>query len=155
MIKDKKFMEVAIEEAKEALRENEIPVGAVLVDNNTHEIIAKSRNKKEQNFDVTSHAEINVIKEASKKLKTWRLTNSTLYVTLEPCTMCMSAILQSRISRMVYCLDEPLMGSVHSKLDLTTIFQTKITISKIDDEWGYEEILKDFFRKKREYFKNS
>lgn len=146
---DNKFMEIALIEAKKAFNKNEVPIGAVLVDNANHEIIAKSFNKKEKSFDVTSHAEINVLRKASKKRKSWRLNDTTLYVTLEPCSMCMSAIIQSRISRVVFILDEKEMGACGSKIDLTKAFNTNLTVFKISDNRNYKELLQSFFEKQR------
>lgn len=146
---DNKFMEIALIEAKKAFNKNEVPIGAVLVDNATRQIIAKSFNKKEKSFDVTSHAEINVLRKASKKRKSWRLNDTTLYVTLEPCPMCMSAIIQSRISRVVFILDEKEMGACGSKIDLTKAFNTNLTVFKISDNRNYKELLQSFFEKQR------
>lgn len=148
-ISDEYYLKVAVNEAKKAYLNQEIPVGAVLVDNFTHEVIAKSYNKKEKNHDVTSHAEINVIRKASKTIKNWRLDNCTLYVTLEPCSMCMSAILQSRISRVVYILNEENTGACVSKIDLTKVYPSKTTIFKADDKYNYKDLLEHFFKNKR------
>ena len=149
MFLDEKFMEIAIKEAKIAYEENEIPVGAVLIDNFSHEVIAKAHNSKEKKNDITGHAEINVIKKAEKKLKNWRLENTTLYVTLEPCPMCMSAILQARISRVVYMLNDKELGAAHSKIDLTKIYKTNTTVFKIEENSEYYKIFQDFFKKHR------
>lgn len=144
-----KYLKLAYKEALKAYFHNEIPVGAVLIDNDTKEVIAKSYNKKEKNSDVTSHAEINVIRKASKIRKNWRLENTTLYVTLEPCPMCMSAILQARISSLVYILDEKTMGACGSKLDLTKEMPSKTTIFKADDIFNYKNLIEKFFKEKR------
>ncbi len=149
MFLDEKFMEIAIKEAKIAYEENEIPVGAVLIDNFSHEVIAKAHNNKEKKNDITGHAEINVIKKAEKKLKNWRLENTTLYVTLEPCPMCMSAILQARISRVVYMLNDKELGAAHSKTDLTKIYKTNTTVFKTEENSEYYKIFQDFFKKHR------
>ncbi len=90
-----KYMQEALREAKKSFDKNEVPVGCVIVKDN--KIIARGHNLKEQKNDITSHAEINAIKKAAHKLKTWRLDECELYVTLEPCLMCYSAIKQSRI----------------------------------------------------------
>ena len=95
------FMEVALKEAKKAYKIGEVPVGCVLVDQND-KIIAKAYNKKEKLHDVCGHAEILCIKKASKKIGDWRLNDLTLYVTLEPCLMCSSGIIQSRIKRIIF-----------------------------------------------------
>ncbi|MFA6755504.1 MAG: nucleoside deaminase [Bacilli bacterium] len=95
------FMRIALKEAQKAYKNDEIPVGAIIVDSKG-DVLSKAFNKKEKMHDATAHAEILAIKKASKKLGDWRLNGCTIYVTLEPCEMCMSAIKQSRISKLVY-----------------------------------------------------
>ncbi len=97
---DKSFMMVALKEAEDAYQEDEVPVGAVLVIDN--KIIAKSHNKNFKNSTITRHAEINVIEEANQIIKSAYLNDATIYVTLEPCYMCLGAIYLSRIKRIVY-----------------------------------------------------
>ena len=94
------FMNLAVEEAKKAFKNNEVPVGAVIVKDN--KVISKAYNKKEKDKLVTSHAELLAIMKASKKLNNWRLDGCDIYITLEPCPMCASAIKQARISN-IYC----------------------------------------------------
>ena len=91
-----KYINIAFDEAKKGFKQNEVPIGAILVKNG--KIIAKSHNNKEKKSCCLCHAEINVIKKASKKMKNWRLDDCEMYVTLDPCPMCASAIKQSRIS---------------------------------------------------------
>ncbi len=95
-----KFIKEVIKEAKKAYEKNEVPVGAIIVKNN--KIIAKGHNLKEKNNDCTKHAEMIVISKASKKLKNWRLVGCDIYITLEPCPMCASAIKQARINHIYY-----------------------------------------------------
>ena len=95
-----KYMKIAIKEAEKAFNIGEVPVGAVIVKNN--KIIAKAYNKKEKLGSVTRHAEIIAIEKASKRISNWRLDNCDIYITLEPCPMCASAIKQSRIAN-IYC----------------------------------------------------
>ena len=97
---NKYFMDIAFKEAEMAFLDNEVPVGAVIVKNG--EIISKSHNLKEKLNSVLKHAELNVIEEASSKCNNWRLDGCDIYITLEPCPMCASAIKQARISR-VFC----------------------------------------------------
>src|SRR3990170_1762385 len=99
MERDKFFMTQALEEAKTAGHAGEVPVGAVLVLGD--EVIAKAGNRKERTQDPTAHAEVLVIREASLKLASWRLSEATVYVTVEPCVMCMGALLLARVRRLV------------------------------------------------------
>ena len=97
MEKDIIFMKEALKEAKKAERILEVPVGAVIVKDN--KIIARAYNQKETKCDTTKHAEMIAIQKASKRLKSWRLTDCEMYVTLEPCSMCAGALIQSRIKK--------------------------------------------------------
>ena len=97
---DKKYMQIALKEAKKAYYKNEIPVGCVITYKN--KIISKAHNKKEKNKNCLSHAEILCINKACKKRKNWRLDDCTLYVTMEPCMMCSGAIKEARIKKIVY-----------------------------------------------------
>src|SRR3990167_5015376 len=98
--KDNFFMKIAIEQATEALKKNEVPVGCVIV--NHDYLLAKSHNLVEQENSQTCHAEILALKDAGRKQKDWRLNGATIYITLEPCRMCIGAILLSRVSRIVF-----------------------------------------------------
>ncbi len=113
---DNQYMQLALEEAKKALSENEIPIGAVLVCQNT--VIAMGHNRRETTFDPTSHAEIEVIREASQFLSRWRLTDCVLYVTIEPCPMCAGAIMNARIGKLVYGAPNKLYGAIDSKFHI-------------------------------------
>ena len=108
-----KFMQEAIKEAKKAYKKLEVPVGAVIVKNG--EIVAKAHNLKETKFDTTKHAEILAIQKASKKLKSWRLIDCEMYITLEPCTMCAGAIINSRIEKIYIGAMEEKTGAAGSK----------------------------------------
>jgi len=105
-------MKLALQEAEQALGEDEVPVGAVIV----HEdrVIASAHNQREQLCDPTAHAEMIAITQAAEALRSWRLDGSTLYVTLEPCPMCAGAILQARIPTVVYGATDPKAGAVHT-----------------------------------------
>lgn len=105
-------MRLAIEEAELALREDEVPVGAVIVHDDR--VIASAHNQREQLHDPTAHAEMIAITQAAEALGSWRLDGSTLYVTLEPCPMCAGAILQARIPTVVYGATDPKAGAVHT-----------------------------------------
>jgi len=144
---DKKFMQFALQEAKIALTKGEIPVGAVIVKNG--EIIAKTHNEKEILKDVTAHAEIIAIKEASEKLQEWRLENTCLYVTLEPCPMCAAAILYSRIPKIIFGAYDPLSGAFGSNINMCEIIKTSAEIKGGILEQECSLILKEFFSENR------
>lgn len=110
-------MRLALEEAKKAKRINEVPIGCVIVDS-ANCILSKSHNLRELKNDPTAHAEIIAIKEASEKLQSWRLTETTLYVTLEPCVMCMGAIINSRTKRIVFGAKDPKAGALVSNYEI-------------------------------------
>lgn len=107
-----RFMRQAYQEALKALDEGEVPIGAVIVKN--RQIIARGYNRIESLSDATAHAEIIAIGAAAEACKTWRLNECTLYVTLEPCMMCLGAIMHSRISSIVYAADDPRYGAITS-----------------------------------------
>ena len=142
-------MEIALEEAKKAYSKGEVPIGAVIVKDN--KIIARAHNLKETLKSAIAHAEILAIEEASKKIGDWRLNGAEMYVTLEPCSMCAGAILQSRIDRIVYGTEDIKGGALGSSYNL---FEQKNInhIPKIESGVLKEEcsqIIKDFFKKKR------
>ncbi|MBR1729205.1 MAG: nucleoside deaminase [Selenomonadaceae bacterium] len=145
---DKEFMKIAIEEAQLAALKNEIPIGAVLVDENGF-IIAKAHNLVMTLNDPTAHAEILVIRESSKNFGL-RLTNSTVYVTMEPCPMCAGALVLARIRRLVYALPSP-YGAAGSLFNVTdNLFlnhQIEVVAGCLEDE--AKSILKKFFISKR------
>ena len=107
---DTSFMKEAIAEARIAFDMGEIPVGAVVVKDN--EIIGRGHNTREKDSDISGHAEINALKDASKHLGSWDLSGCTIYVTLEPCAMCAGAILQSRLRTLVYGQEDPMEGGL-------------------------------------------
>ena len=112
-----KYMREALELAAEAARAGEVPVGCVIADA-AGSIIGRGRNRREEKKSVSSHAEIEAMEDACKTLGTWRLDGCTLFVTLEPCPMCAGAMINARISRLVYGAREPLTGSCASILNL-------------------------------------
>lgn len=144
------YMQLALKEAEKAWKINEVPVGCILVSNG--KVISKAYNKREKNHSVISHAEIEAIKKANKKLATWILDDVTLYVTLEPCLMCAGAILQSRIKRVVYATKEPkfgAMGSIINLADSSLKFNHKIEVTSGILEEESSLMLKNFFRELR------
>lgn len=146
--KDEYFMNEALKEAVKAISMNEIPVGCVIVENN--EIIARTHNLKETLNNATAHAEILAINEASEYLNNWRLDECTLYVTLEPCTMCAGAIVHTRLSRVVIgALDNKSGAVVSSKhiFENNHNHQMIVTTKVLEDDCS--EILKNFLKEKR------
>ena len=149
-----KFMKQALKEAKKAYEKLEVPVGAVIVKDG--KIIAKAHNLKETKTDTTKHAEILAIQKASKKLESWRLLDCEMYVTLEPCSMCAGAIINSRIKKVyIGALDEK-TGAAGSVLNLFEDykFNHKVEVEKGVMQKECENILKDFFKMLRKYKKN-
>ena len=146
---DEKWMKIAISEANLAKNEGEIPVGAVLIQN--AKLIAKAHNQPILNHDPTAHAEVEVLRKAGKKLKNYRLLGSTLYVTLEPCIMCLGAIMHARIERLVFGASDLKTGVCGSKADLTSeaFFNHKIKLNGGVLEEENKEILQLFFKSKR------
>ena len=140
-----KFMKEALKEAKKAYNKLEVPVGAVIVRNG--KIIARGYNQKETKKDTIEHAEIVAIKKASKKLKSWRLNECEMYVTLEPCSMCAGAIINSRIRNLYIGTMDKKTGAAGSVLNLFEdfTFNHKVTVQNGILKEQCEKILKDFF----------
>ena len=149
-----KFMKQALKEAKKAYEKLEVPVGAVIVKDG--KIIARAHNLKETKTDTTKHAEILAIQKASKKLESWRLLDCEMYITLEPCSMCAGAIINSRIKKVyIGALDEK-TGAAGSVLNLFEDYKFNHTV-EVENGVMQEEceiILKDFFKMLRKYKKN-
>lgn len=148
---DEEYMEIALKEAQKAFQKDEVPIGAVLVNPLTKEIVAKAFNKTEYGLDVTSHAEILVLRKACKKNKAKRLWGLDLYVTLEPCTMCAAAISFARIRRLVFGATDEKGGAVVSGVNF---YQSKTCHHKPEIVAGVKQeesalLLKNFFKNKR------
>ncbi len=109
-------MRQAIAEANKAFEKDEVPVGAIIVFDNS--IIAKAHNQREMLLDPTAHAEMIAITQASAYLQNWRLSNATVYITLEPCAMCAGALVQSRVKNLVYGAKDEKYGACESTVDL-------------------------------------
>jgi tRNA(adenine34) deaminase len=143
-MEDIDYMLLALEEAKKAAKENEVPVGAILV---IGDKIYSAHNEREKKNDISSHAEIEVIKKAEKDLNSWLLPNATLYVTLEPCLMCAGAIAQARIKRLVYATSDPSMGAITSHYyvydDPKNGYHPLVNVGLCQSE--SETLLKEFF----------
>jgi tRNA(adenine34) deaminase len=114
--RDEYYMRLALREAERALDHDDVPIGAVIVHDG--EVIAAARNERELRRDPTAHAEILALREAAARLDSWRLLDTVLYVTLEPCAMCAGAIVLARVPRVVYGTDDPKAGAAGSVLDV-------------------------------------
>jgi tRNA(adenine34) deaminase len=114
--RDEYFMRLALREAERALEHDDVPIGAVAV--HEGEVIGAGRNERELRQDPTAHAEMIALREASRALSSWRLTDAVLYITLEPCAMCAGAIVLARISRVVFGATDPKAGAAGSVLDV-------------------------------------
>ena len=145
---DKKFMFEALNEAQKAYDENEVPVGAVIVKNG--EIISRGRNMREKKQNALSHAEIEAINNACKKLGRWQLDDCEMYVTLEPCPMCTGAIINARIKTVIFGAYDLKAGCMDSVIDLCNYpFNHKPEIYGGICENECSEILQNFFEKLR------
>jgi len=113
---DLHFMQLALAEARVSAEAGEVPIGAVLVQDDT--VLARSGNRTIRDNDPTAHAEIVVLREAARLLGNYRLASTTLYVTLEPCSMCAGAIVQARVPRLVYAADDPNGGAFRSCFEI-------------------------------------
>ena len=144
--KDQRYMKMALDEAKKAEVLGEVPIGAIIVRND--EVLSRGYNLRETTQNATTHAELSAIQAACREIGSWRLENTTLYVTLEPCPMCAGAILQSRIPRVVYGARDAKGGAVHSLYELLSDarfnHECKVTDGILADECG--EILTAFFK---------
>jgi tRNA(adenine34) deaminase len=143
------FMREALKQAKQAGKKGEVPVGAVIVQN--HRIIAGGHNQTAELQDPTAHAEVQAIRKAAKVLGSWRLLDCTIFVTAEPCTMCMGAILNARIPVLVYGADQPEMGAVSSAFSTGLEKQAEGSIEILGGicEEPCRIILKEFFKNRR------
>lgn len=153
MLKEQ-FMQEAIKEAKKAAEKLEVPVGCIIVKDG--KIIARGHNQKETKEDTTKHAEMIAIQKASKKLKAWRLLDCEMYVTLEPCSMCAGAMIQSRIKKVYIGTMDQKTGACGSVLNLLQDypFNHKIEIETGIKKEECEEVLKTFFKKLRKMRKS-
>jgi len=147
---DEEYMRQALEEAQKALQEGEVPIGAIIVQGK--EIVARTHNLKEARKDPTAHAEILAIQEATAKLNKWRLNDCTMYVTLEPCPMCAGALVQCRMKRVVYGVDDAKAGGAGSVLNILDEprlnHQVYVTSGVLQEEC--QGIMQRFFRQLRQ-----
>jgi tRNA(adenine34) deaminase len=147
--RDEYFMRLALREAERALEHDDVPIGAVLVHDG--EVLAAARNERELRGDPTAHAEVLALREASARLGTWRLLDTMLYVTLEPCAMCAGAIVLARVPRVVYAADDPKAGAAGSVLDV--LAEPRLNHRPVVDRGllasEASDILRAFFASKR------
>lgn len=143
---EEKYMKIALIEAQKAYNKKEIPIGCVIVKNN--KIIARSHNLKEKKQSALCHAEILAIKKACKKLKNWRLIDCEMYVTMEPCPMCASAIKQSRISKIYYGVENE-NNKISKEILAKNDINEKVEIIPNILEKECKKIVQNFFEKKR------
>ncbi|MBO6236511.1 MAG: tRNA adenosine(34) deaminase TadA [Schwartzia sp.] len=150
MNKDREYMAIALDEARLAMESGEVPVGAVLIDDESV-VVVRAHNLCESERDATAHAEIQAIREAGRRLSRWRLNGCTLYVTLEPCSMCAGAIMAARISRLVYGATDARAGAVESIFNIpghpSLAPSPEITAGVMEDEC--KDLLQKFFAERR------
>ena len=149
-MKDEKYMKDAIAEARKALAEDEIPIGAVVV--NKGEIIGRGHNCRKNCSEPFGHAEIAAVKEAAQRLGTWRFDDCVIYVTLEPCVMCAGMLVQARMGRIVFGARDPKAGGCRSLYEITSDprMYHKCEITEGVCETEAAEILRQFFINRRE-----
>lgn len=143
------YMRLALEEAQKAAKLDEVPVGAVVVCG--AEVLARAHNLRERHQSATAHAEVLAIEAACRALNSWRLEGCTLYVTLEPCTMCVGASVLARVDKIVFGAHDPKGGSLGSLFDLRSIkglnHYPEVVSGILEDESA--QLLKTFFKAKR------
>ena len=143
------YMRLALREAERAAKHGDVPVGCVIVLDG--EVIASAGNERELRASPTAHAEILAIEDAAKRMGTWRLLNTVIYVTIEPCPMCAGAIIQARIALLVYALADPLTGAAGSVFDLLSVpylnHRVEVLSGVLAGEVG--DLMDDFFRELR------
>ena len=144
------IMQLALEQADQAAEKNEIPIGAILLDTDGT-VIGRGHNQSISTHDPTAHAEILALREACRKKQNYRLPETTLVVTLEPCIMCLGAIIHARIGRVVYGADDPKTGSLKSRLQGAELSWSNHTFSVIQgiDQEHCSSILSSFFKRRR------
>ena len=150
MNEDEKWMSLALEQARKAEEEGEVPVGAILVKDGL--VVARAHNQPISTNDATAHAEIQLLRAAGRKLKNYRLTGTSLYVTLEPCAMCLGAIMHARVERVVFGAHDPKTGVCGSSENLmeANCFNHKINLVSGVLENESKQLLKNFFISRRE-----
>lgn len=143
-------MRAALQEARRAAGHDDVPIGAVVVGDDGR-VLGRGRNERELREDPTAHAEVLALREAAAALGTWRVLESTLYVTLEPCTMCAGAIVLARVPRVVYATADPKAGAAGSVLDVLADARLNHRPEVVGGVLAEEaaELLRSFFRARR------
>ena len=146
---DLEYMHIALEEARASAGAGEVPIGALLV--HEDKIIARSGNRTIRDNDPTAHAEIVVLREAARNLNNYRLANTTLYVTLEPCAMCAGAMIQARVPKLVYGADDPKGGAVSSCFEVLSNSRLNHQVDVVSGICAEESasLLQSFFAARR------
>ncbi len=144
------FMEKALLQAEKSFKRDEIPIGAIVVAPDGKTILSEAHNLTEQRKCQAAHAEILAIEKACKKMNDWRLNNCTIYVTLEPCAMCMNLILLTRISKVVFAVKSKIFGFSLDKYNTFEIYKTPMLIRENICVQNSLNLLKSFFKSKRE-----
>lgn len=148
---DERFMRLALDEARAALATEDVPVGCVLVDDATLEVIGKGRNVREAEQDPSGHAEIVCLRAGARARRRWRLDGTTLYVTLEPCPMCAGALVNARVRRVVFGAPDPRAGAVGTLMDLCRDsrlnHRLEVTSGVLAEESA--SLLREFFKARR------
>jgi tRNA(adenine34) deaminase len=149
MNEDEKWMNLALEQAVKAEKEGEVPVGAILVKDGL--VVARAHNQPISTNDPTAHAEIQLLRAAGEELKNYRLTGASLYVTLEPCAMCLGAMMHARVERIVFGAHDPKTGVCGSSENLmgANCFNHKIDLVSGVLENESKQLLKKFFISRR------
>ena len=143
------YMAKALELAKEAAEDGEVPVGCIILDRDNN-IIGRGRNRREKCADATAHAEIEAIREACSKIGDWRLDGCSIYITLEPCPMCTGAIINSRIPKLIFGARDAVTGSCGSVIDLfSENYGHRPAVYSGVLKAESASLLKDFFKDKR------
>ncbi len=150
MIDDTAWMKVALDEAKDALTHDDIPIGCVVVDADGNEL-ARAHNARERDQDPTAHAELLALRDAAAKRGSWRLDGTTMYVTLEPCAMCAGALVLARVAKLIYATPDPKAGAVGSLYNIAQDPRLNHRLEVVSGDLADEasELLKAFFKEKR------
>jgi tRNA(adenine34) deaminase len=147
--RDEYFMRLALREAERALEHEDVPIGAIVV--HEGEVIGAGHNERELRADPTAHAEMIALREAARALRTWRVLDAVMYITLEPCAMCAGAIVLARVPRVVFGATDPKAGAAGSVLDVLSVPQLnhrpEVQSGLLAEECG--ELLRGFFAPRR------